>query len=64
MAEIVCTIPLPKTPQELDQAIALYKTGEFDDYELFCQWQAIRDASIEQNPPEPEVNAIAGEDSY
>jgi hypothetical protein len=64
MAELTCTIPTPKTLQELEQAIKRYKSGEFNSYELFCQWQAIRDAALTLMPVEPETHAIAGEDSY
>jgi hypothetical protein len=64
MAELTCNVPTPKTPQELEQAIKRYKLSSLSGYELFCQWQAIRDAALEQMTPEAEPHLIAGEDSY
>lgn len=63
MSELTCKVPVPKTSLELEQAIQRYKTSDCQGMELFCLWQAIRDASIAQNPPEPE-DTIPGEDSY
>ncbi|NJL37008.1 MAG: hypothetical protein HC833_11520 [Leptolyngbyaceae cyanobacterium RM1_406_9] len=64
MAKLTCTVPIPQTPQELEQAIRYYTTNDLSENELFYRWQAIRDASLEQQMPEPEMVEIAGDDSY
>lgn len=69
MADVVCQIPVPQTQQELDQAVQVYLNADLDGLDLFCHWQAIREAAIAQSvSPSPEeaaeVVAIAGEDSY
>jgi hypothetical protein len=62
--ELICTVPIPQTQQELEQAIKRYKASDSDSYELFCQWQAIRQASLTQQLPELEGDRVPGEDSY
>ncbi|WP_421657679.1 hypothetical protein [Leptothermofonsia sp. ETS-13] len=57
-------IPRPKTSKELEQAIRRYRTSDLKGVDLFCQWLAIRDASLEQNGSEFEGDRIPGEDSY
>jgi hypothetical protein len=69
MADIVCQIPVPQTQQELDRAVQTYLNTDLDGLDLFCHWQAIREAAIAQSgSPSPsesaEAGAIAGEDSY
>lgn len=64
MAEITYSVPTPKNPQELEQAIRHYKTSNLTGNELFCHWQSIRDAALEQMLPETETHLIPGEDSY
>jgi hypothetical protein len=64
MRELICTIPVPQTPQDLEQAIQFYKTSDLSGVDLFCQWQAIREASLAQNATTPEVDPIPGDDSY
>lgn len=69
MADVVCQIPVPQTQQELDQAVQTYLNADLSGLDLFCHWQAIREAAIAQSgSPSPaevaEVVAIAGEDSY
>ncbi|NJL23473.1 MAG: hypothetical protein HC895_25885 [Leptolyngbyaceae cyanobacterium SM1_3_5] len=64
MSESTCNVPTPKTTQELEQAICRYKSSDFGGHELFCHWQAIRDAAIALMPQEIDRHSIAGEDSY
>jgi hypothetical protein len=64
MPEIFCTVSIPKTSQELDQAIRQYQTNDSSGFELFCQWQAIRVAALEQRVLEGEGDRVPGEDSY
>ena len=64
MVEAVCTTPMPQTIQELELAIRCYKTSDISGAELFCQWQAIRDASLALKAPEFSDDSIAGEESY
>lgn len=64
MSELVCNVPLPHTLQELEQAVQVYKTSDLQGDELLCQWQAIRDASLNQQFSESSSDKVAGEDSY
>jgi hypothetical protein len=64
MVEFECNVPIPSTPQELEQAIRRYKSVDLSGNELFCYWQAIRNAALEQTAPEPDSDRIAGDDSY
>ncbi|MDX2212426.1 MAG: hypothetical protein SFY66_03975 [Oculatellaceae cyanobacterium bins.114] len=64
MADITCTVPTPKTPQELERAIQHYKSSDVSGHELFCQWEAIRNASLQLQLPEPEGDRVPGADSY
>jgi len=64
MPELTCTIPVPRTPQELDQAIQRYRNTDLHGYELFCQWQAICEGSMQQDFSDSSADAVPGEDSY
>lgn len=70
MAELVCTIPVPSTHQELDRAVRFYQNADLSGNDLFCYWQAIRDAAIAQpeegaeNERCPGDERVPGEDSY
>lgn len=64
IAEIDCTVPVPTSPQELDQAIQRYKNSDLTGTDLFCHWQAIRAGALNQRFPEPESDRIQGEESY
>jgi hypothetical protein len=59
-----CNISVPKTPQELERAIQRYRTSNLKGVDLFCQWLAIRDASLAQNGSEMEGDRVPGESSY
>ncbi len=63
MADFDCDVPIPSNLQELDQAVQTYKDRDFDQKELFCRWQAIRDASLE-HPRQLDADHIPGDDSY
>ena len=39
-------VSIPKTLQELETAIRSYRASELQGMDLFCQWQAIRSASL------------------
>ncbi|WP_228035528.1 hypothetical protein [Oculatella sp. LEGE 06141] len=64
MTESVCTVPVPRTQQELEQAVHDYQTTDLSGFELFCYWQAIREASLEQGAASVDRNPILGDDSY
>lgn len=64
MRELTCNVPIPSNPQELEQAIQQYLSSPLSGTELFCQWQAIRDACLNQETPEPENDKVPGEHSY
>jgi hypothetical protein len=63
MANQPSAVSIPKTPQELEQAIQRYRTSDLSGNELFNQWQAIRTAALELKTTE--INdRVPGEDSY
>ncbi len=64
MAELICMVPVPTTLQELDEAVRQFQVSDLDDSELYCRWQAIRDASLAQLTIETDKNLVAGGDSY
>lgn len=64
MLELTCAVPIPQTAQELEQAIQQYQETDWSGFDLFCHWQAIRDAALEQFNLEPEPDFVPGEDSY
>lgn len=64
MSEFSCNVSTPKTTQELEQAIRRYRSSDLSGFELFCHWQAIRDAAIALTPKEIDRHVVAGEDSY
>ncbi len=49
MLEISCTIPIPNTPQELEKTLQHYRESDIDGLELFCEWQAICEASLNKS---------------
>jgi hypothetical protein len=56
-------VSIPKTPQELEQAIQRYRSSDLSGNELFNQWQAIRTAALELRTAE-RSDRVPGEDSY
>ena len=56
--------PILRSMQELDEAVRSYNATDWKGEELYQQWQAIRDASLEQLPPEFDPFKVPGEDSY
>lgn len=68
MLDFDCAVPVPATLQELDRAVQNYRSHDYQGQELYCYWQAIRDASLEQsqNLPEPDSDRdrVGGEESY
>jgi hypothetical protein len=60
----VDTVPVPKTPQELERAIQRYRSSDLRGRELFCHWQAIRLAALAQAATDVVGDQIPGEDSY
>ncbi|MBW4495916.1 MAG: hypothetical protein KME26_23125 [Oscillatoria princeps RMCB-10] len=64
MSELTLTVPTLSTLEELEQAIARYKSTDLSGAELLRQWQAIRDASVNQDLFKPENDGVPGQDSY
>ena len=64
MFQLICDVPIPKTEQELEKAVEYYKTHDLSGVELLCQWQAIRDASLNPDLATPETDEVPGEESY
>ncbi len=64
MQELQGTVPVFKTAQELDRAVRNYQLSNLKGVELFRQWLAIRNASLEQQGVELAGDRVPGEDSY
>ena len=64
MPELTCQVPVPRTSEELEAAIQYYRNTDLHGLELFCQWQAICEASLQQEFAEPSADAVSGKDSY
>ena len=64
MSEVICNIPVPQTSQQLDQAIQHYRETDLQGEELYCEFQAICEASLKQEVSEPDSDKVSGEDSY
>lgn len=58
------TVPVLKTPEEVERAIARYKSSDLNDMDLINLWEAIRDASLNQNDDNADTDKVPGEDSY
>lgn len=63
MQELQSTVPVFKTAQEIDLAVRRYQASDLQGVELFRQWLAIRNASLEQEGAEA-GDRIPGEASY
>jgi hypothetical protein len=63
MADHISSVSIPRTPQELEQAIQRYRNSDLSGHELFDQWLAIRTAALEQRSAQV-VDPVPGEDSY
>jgi hypothetical protein len=57
-------VQIPQTVQELDEAVRRYHATDLKGDELYQQWQAIRDASLETLPIETDPTPVPGADSY
>lgn len=64
MQELQGTVPTFTTPQELDRAVRNYQVSDLKGFELFRQWLAIRNASLEQEGAELAGDRVPGDDSY
>jgi hypothetical protein len=64
MPELMINVPVLKTTEELERAIKQYQASDLTVPELLCQWQAIRDASLNQDFSEPENDGVSDEESY
>ena len=62
MAELICMVPVPTTLQELDEAVRQFQISDSDG-DLYCRWQALRDASLDQLAVD-DKSPVAGGDSY
>jgi hypothetical protein len=64
MQELQGTVPVFKTSQEIDRAVRRYQTSDLRGFELFRQWLAIRNASLEQEDAELAGDRVPGDASY
>ncbi|MFB2977890.1 hypothetical protein [Microseira sp. BLCC-F43] len=64
MQELLTKVPVLKTPEEVEQAIARYKASDLNDMDLIYLWQAIRDAALNQNNDNADTDNVPGQDSY
>lgn len=64
MTKLAYQVVVPQTLQELDEAVQRFQASDFSGQELFCHWQAIRQASLEMFVPEREGDRVPGEHSY
>lgn len=64
MPNSACNVSIPKTTKELDQAVQYYKSADLSGPELFCQWEAIRMASLMQTGPDMPNDQVSDEESY
>lgn len=64
MPELICSVPIPKNSQELEQAIQHYRETDLEGIELYCEFEAICEASLRLDFPELESDLVSGEDSY
>lgn len=64
MSDFACNIPVPSTPQELEEAIRHYRLSDLQGSDLFSLWQAIRNVSLALEPIECEHDRVAVEHSY
>jgi len=64
MSEVTCAVPIPKTPQELEQALQHYRDTDLKGVELYCELQAICEATQTQDFSEPDSDQVSGADSY
>lgn len=64
MLEFSCKIPVPQSAQELEQAISRYRTSDLQGADLFCQWEAIRNASLVLTGSDIPNDEISDEESY
>lgn len=64
MSELTYSIPILRTQEELEQAIQRYKASDLSGSELLIQWQAIRDASLNQALSAADADKVPGQDSY
>ncbi|HAZ44718.1 MAG TPA: hypothetical protein DDW76_30835 [Cyanobacteria bacterium UBA11369] len=64
MQELLTKVPVLKTPEEVEDAIARYKSSDLNDMDLIYLWQAIRDAALNQNDDKADTDNVPGQDSY
>ncbi|MCL1462995.1 MULTISPECIES: hypothetical protein [Argonema] len=64
MSELTYSIPILSTLEELEQAIQRYKASDLSGSELLIQWEAIRDASLNQALSAADADKVPGQDSY
>lgn len=63
MSELTYTIPTLSNAEELEKAIQRYKASDISGAELLSQWQAIRDASLNQNFVDNDSDQVTSYDS-
>lgn len=62
MMDAMNSIALPSTPQELDEAVRIFKANDWNEDELFQRWEAIRQAAL--NLSGVVMDSVSGGDSY
>ena len=55
-------IAVPRTIQEVTEAVRLFKSNDWSQDELYKRWQAIRSATLDLS--DSEVDRVSGGDSY
>lgn len=64
MLEPTRALPFLNTWEDLQLAVERYRTSDLSGTELLSLWQAIRDASLNQNFSQPQGDGVGGEESY
>lgn len=64
MLEPTGALPFLNTWEDLQLAVERYRTSDLSGTELLSLWQAIRDASLNQNFSQPQGDGVGGEESY
>jgi hypothetical protein len=55
-------IAVPRTIQEVTEAVRLFKSNDWSQDELYKRWQAIRSATLDLS--DLELDQVSGGDSY
>ncbi|HEY9811457.1 MAG TPA: hypothetical protein V6D13_19185 [Halomicronema sp.] len=65
MSELGSSVSIANSPQEIEQAVKLYRNSDVSGAELLRLWEAIRDASLNQTfSSDEQTDQVDGEQSY